>query len=147
MKQKISMLCFIFMFLCLLAAQADVAVGIIVGEPTGLSFKYDNFPILGVAWSFENYLHVHVDIWLLNPVLSASVNWYLGAGGKLKIYFDGNIRRQQNSEFAVGARIPVGLQYTFETHYELFLELAPGIDLFPATRFDMDFGIGFRYHF
>jgi hypothetical protein len=138
---------FLLCFSSLLHLHADVAVGIIVGEPTGISFKYDNFPVLGVAWSFENYFHVHVDFWLLNPVLSEPVTWFLGVGGKAKFYFDEARQREEDSGFALGVRVPVGIQYIFETHYELFLEVAPGIELFPATEFDIDFGIGFRYHF
>jgi hypothetical protein len=124
-----------------------MALGIIVGEPTGISFKYDSFPILGVAWSFEDYFHVHVDFWFLNPVLADSVSWFLGMGGKVKLYFDRERQQEEHSEFGLGLRVPVGVQYIFETHFELFLEVAPGIDLFPATDFDIDFGIGFRYHF
>ncbi|MBN1798411.1 MAG: DUF3996 domain-containing protein [Spirochaetales bacterium] len=140
----------VLLLLCLFAGcplYADMAIGIIVGEPTGISFKYDNFPVLGVAWSFENYFHVHADFWLLNPVLSDPVTWFLGVGAKAKFYFDETRQREENSEFALGVRVPVGVQYFFETRYELFLEVAPGIELFPATEFDIDFGIGFRYHF
>ena len=140
----------VFTFLLLISAQtvqADVALGIIVGEPTGISFKYDNFPVLGVAWSFENYFHVHIDIWLLNPVLADPVTWFLGVGAKAKFYFDETRQQEENSEFALGVRVPIGVQYIFEIHYELFLEVAPGIELFPTTEFDIDFGIGFRYHF
>ncbi len=139
--------CCLFCLISIHPLHADVGLGIIVGEPTGISFKYDNFPVLGVAWSFENYFHVHVDFWLLNPLLSDPVTWFLGVGAKAKFYFDERRQQEEDSEFALGVRVPVGLQYIFETHYELFLEVAPGIELFPATEFDIDFGIGFRYHF
>ncbi len=30
---------------------------------------------------------------------------------------------------------------------ELFGEYVPGFNIFPATRYDHDWGIGLRYHF
>ena len=37
--------------------------------------------------------------------------------------------------------------FTRRPQLELFLELVPGIALFPETRGDLDGGIGIRYHF
>ncbi len=141
---------------------ADAGVGIILGEPTGISFRMDNFPILGLAWSFNGLLHVHADYWFVDRPLTddeyfAPMDWYLGAGGKVIIFSDSFSDdpppwKDKNDEFdgteiAVGLRIPVGVQYFPIPEIELFLEVVPGMLLFPATSFDLDAGIGARYIF
>jgi hypothetical protein len=123
-------------------------IGIIIGEPTGISLKFGNFPVLGIAWSLGNVLHINCDYWLHNTSLSEPFLWYVGVGGKILF---GEVREGKNkvegNEFGLGARIPVGIQvYLIKNKLELFGEIVPGILLIPSTGFDIDFGIGLRYH-
>ena len=135
--------------------RGTTGVGIILGEPTGLSLKFDSFPLInnacmGIAWSFSGYLHLHCDYWFMNPSLQTSgnqFNWYLGLGVKFLFYSSGGNNRNNTTGLGMGARVPVGLQYYLEKEWELFAELVPGIRFFPATDFDLDIGIGIRYHF
>jgi hypothetical protein len=136
----ISML-FAAMFCCIAPASAEVALGIIVGEPTGLSIRINHVPVLGVAWSLRNnWMYVQADDWLLHNSLSPvdGLNWYLGLGGGIGV---------GNGSFGLGLRVPVGLQLVFERNWELFGELAPGIWLLPEPDFDIKGGIGIRYIF
>lgn len=45
---------------------------------------------------------------------------------------------------AIGFRVPFGLRYFPLERLKIFGEVVPGI---PATAFDIDLGIGLRYHF
>jgi uncharacterized protein DUF3996 len=133
-------------------AAADIGAGIIVGEPTGLSFSLDNQLILGAAWSFRNYVHIHGDYLFIRQGLpeleeefSKPFGWYLGAGAKLRVFT--RDKDKDDSEIGLGVRVPVGITFYPLPELELFLELVPGIALFPDTEGDLDAGIGIRYHF
>jgi len=95
-----------------------------------------------VAWNLNNnQFNVHADWlhhWYLIDVSQGELPLYAGVGGR--IGFGDQIR--------VGFRIPVGLSYNFENApFDVFLEVVPGMDLTPATKFSMDGGIGGRFYF
>jgi hypothetical protein len=122
---------------------SNTELGVILGEPTGISFKTwqsDRTAIdAAVAWSFgdNGSVHLHADYlrhnWL--DVDRGSLAFYYGLGGRVKFADD--------SRF--GARIPVGLQYLFpDTRLSMFFEVAPTLDLIPETSFGVNGGIGVR---
>lgn len=123
--------------------------GIIVGEPTGISIKYKNFPVLGFAWSIDNHFHMHCDYWAHLAPIDKSLSWYAGAGGKFRVFNNDSRDRgkKDNSRVGIGIRVPFGLQYLINSNIELFAEVVPGISLIPSTDFDLDAGIGARYYF
>ena len=145
----------ILLLLCLIIpfASADVGVGIILGDPTGISALFNERVALGVAWDVERHFHAHADVWLLNEVLEPPVEWFLGVGGKMKVFTTDTKGppwaedEEPDTEFGIGARVPVGLQWYPIPELEVFGEIAPGLQVLPATRFDVDAGIGVRYHF
>jgi hypothetical protein len=121
--------------------------GIIVGEPTGLSFKnwltsttaIDG----GIAWSFykETTFHLHGDylIHAFDVIHSRdSIPLYYGVGGRFKAARNGNGR--------LGLRGVIGLDFFIHrTPLDIFIELAPIMDLTPATELTMNGGLGFRF--
>jgi len=122
---------------------SNTELGVILGEPTGISFKTwqsDRTAIdAAVAWSFgdNGSVHLHADYlrhnWL--DVDRGSLAFYYGLGGRVKFADDSR----------VGARIPVGLQYLFpDTRLSMFFEVAPTLDLIPETSFGVNGGIGVR---
>lgn len=130
------------------AKEGDFGLGVIVGEPTGLSGKLwteDSTAVDGVAaWSFgkRSALHLHADYLFHNFGL------FKVEKGKLPIYFGigGRIKFEDNSK--VGVRIPVGIEYIFTgAPLDIFLELVPLLDLVPSTEFRFNGGIGVRYFF
>ncbi|MBN1897938.1 MAG: DUF3996 domain-containing protein [Spirochaetes bacterium] len=123
------------------ASNSGTGIGIIIGEPTGLSLKFGNFPVLGIAWSFDEYIHLHCDYWLKNAYLGGPFDWFIGVGGKLLIYESG-----KDDNIGLGLRIPIGLQLFVVDNLEIFGEVAPGILLIPNTDFDIDAGIGLRFY-
>jgi len=123
-------------------------LGIIVGEPTGLSGKlwtgektaFDG----GAAWSFKGEsLQLHMDYLLHNfnviPVEKGMLPIYYGIGGRINL---------EEDDTRAGIRIPLGLNYHFENApVDLFLELVPTLDLVPETDFTLCGGIGARFFF
>lgn len=126
-------------------------VGILLGEPTGLSAKYwlnDTVAIDGAAgWSYydNSQFYLHSDLLFHNfdliPVSKGKMGVYLGGGAFVRF-------RDEHHDNEAGVRVPVGLDYLFENApVDIFVEFAPGMDLTPSTRADFSGGIGIRYWF
>jgi len=160
MKKNI-LLCMVLGLIMILAKPITAqdhgfGMGLILGEPTGLSAKAwtstDNAFDFAVAWSFNNYHHDnnHNDGSLL---LQADYVWHFFnaisvSKGKLPIYvgIGGRVVLADNPSF--GIRIPVGIDYLFaDAPIDIFLELVPIMDLSPKTDFGIGGGIGIRYWF
>jgi hypothetical protein len=131
------------------AAAGPLGIGVMVGEPTGLSAKMwgtrSTAMDLGVAWSFadEVALHVHGDYLVHKPgppdINVGGLLFYAGVGGRMKLEEDGN---------RVGVRFPLGVTYLFtQSHLDFFLEIAPILDLAPETKLMGNGGLGIRYYF
>lgn len=122
-------------------ARAEVAAGVMIGEPTGLTVRVDNFPVIGLAWSLTHpWTYLQCDYWIIHkPIQSAgSLDWYLGAGGAIG---------GGGGESFFGARLPIGVQSIVNRKFELFGEFAPVLALAPDVNILLNLGIGFRYIF
>lgn len=147
--KKIIFLIFIAVFAIGLSAQnTGLGVGIILGEPTGLSFKYwtgESTAFDGaIAWSFgkEDALHLHADMLFHNPDLIKV------SQGSLPVYYGIGARIRLEDKSKLGVRIPVGIAYQFaKAPFDVFLEIVPLLDLVPATDFGLNIAIGVRYYF
>ena len=130
------------------AQDRGFGLGVILGEPTGVSFKNwvgrrEAFDV-AVAWSFEGEgaIHIHADYLFHNfrlfNIEKGDLVFYYGIGGRVKTVH----------ETQVGVRIPLGLSYLFEKDpVEIFFELGPILNLTPKTLFRMTTGVGIRYYF
>ena len=141
--------------LVLLCAAASISaqnrkfgLGVILGEPTGLSGKCWLSGTTAIdaaaAWSFgkNDALQLQADFVMhkfdLFEVDRGRLPFYFGIGGHIVL----------GDKTGLGVRIPVGLDYIFDnTRVDVFLELVPGLSLAPSTDFDLDGGIGVRYWF
>ena len=146
-------LCFVFLFIIflqmsLLAQNKQFGLGIILGEPTGLSAKLwttsTNAFDFGAAWSFkgDGHLLLQADyVWHMFDLIrvsSGKLPFYVGIGGRVILRDDPD----------VGVRIPFGLDYIFaDAPVDIFFELVPILDLAPETDFDLGGGIGARFWF
>ena len=122
-----------------------LGIGIILGEPTGLSAKLWTSQEMaldaGMAWSFSGigYLRVHADLLWHREVFEVG-------RGRLPIYYGVGAKLLLASDLGMGIRIPFGIAYYLEkAPIDLFIELVPGLDLLPGTAFDIDLAIGARY--
>lgn len=129
-----------------------LGIGIIAGEPTGLSFKtwLDNKSAVdaGLGWSFvkEGSLHIHAD-YLYHfggiDISSGNLPFYIGVGGRIKIKNNEN----KDSESKLGIRVPVGLTYIpSDPPIDLFIEVVPVLDLTPKSSLEFNAAIGIRYY-
>lgn len=144
------------------AQSSGFGLGIMLGEPTGISAKYwmggDRALAFGLAWgglgSAGGYLHVHGD-YLFHNFSLINVSQ-----GKLPLYFGPGLRMRTwsgdrywnndktSGQSRIGIRFPVGLSYLFDgAPVDVFLEVVPTLDLIPGTSFDLDAAIGARYWF
>jgi hypothetical protein len=124
-------------------------IGVIAGEPTGLSFKQWLSGATAVdgalAWSFNepSAFNLHVD-YLYHVVSAGSLRipgwkFYIGIGGRFKL---------EEDDTRFGMRVPLGVTYLFKTSpFDFFLEIAPILDLAPGTEMRMNGGFGIRYYF
>ncbi len=125
-------------------------LGMILGEPTGVSFKHwvSNKTAIdaAMAWSFAGRgedLHIHADYLWHTPLKSSDpairrTNFYIGVGGRMR--FENDVR--------FGARVPFGLvHFVKDAPLDIFVEIAPIMDLAPETEVSANGGIGLRYFF
>jgi hypothetical protein len=130
------------------AREKGFGLGIIIGEPTGLSFKkwtsrtqaFD----AALAWSFEgdNAFHLHGDYLFHNyrsiRIDRSTIPFYYGIGFRLKF----------EDENKFGVRLPLGVTlFIREVPVDLFLEIVPILNLAPSTDMDLNIAFGARYYF
>ena len=131
-----------------ISQEEGTGLGIIVGEPTGISAKYwtgRTTAIDGaVAWSFSHggSLYLHGDFLMHHfevvDIMSGKMPLYYGFGAKVILKDDP----------LLGGHVPLGIAYLVEdAPLDIFIEIRPGINLFPATEFDISGGIGVRFYF
>ena len=133
-----------------LAGAGPFGVGLMIGEPTGLSLKNWTGRTVAfdaaLAWSFEGRdgLHFHLDyLWHDFGIFPVEKGWmppYYGVGGR--------IRFEEDEDESFGIRVPLGLAYIFDSRkVDLFVEVVPLLDLAPETDFDANAALGIRYYF
>ena len=130
------------------AQRSGMGLGLIVGEPTGISFKYWTGSTTAfdaaLAWSFvdEGAFHIHGDYIFHNMRLISIPE------GLLPFYYGIGARIKTADEAKLGVRVPLGLAYLFQnTPIDIFLEIVPILDLIPETDFGLNAALGARYFF
>lgn len=133
------------------SAQASgFGLGVIVGEPTGISAKkwlnQETALDFAAAWSFEgeNSFSLHADYLFHNfwvfKVEERRLPVYIGVGGRLKF--------RDRKDDKLGARFPLGINYHLRNlPVDFFLEVVPILELIPSTDFVLNAAIGARYFF
>lgn len=129
--------------------QARTGLGIIIGEPTGLSLKvWKGSTALdaALAYDFEDNhekLHLHSDFLFQfkDPLGTGIPNFwfYTGIGPTLNF--------PHEDDFSLGARIPLGMEGFPHERINLFLEVVPVLQLVESTDFDLEAGVGIRFVF
>jgi len=153
MKVKAWILFFFFILLATSALAADqrrFGLGIIAGEPTGITGKYmlnaSNAIDGGVGWktSGDNEFHIYADYLIhFHHLIEAQQ-------GELPVYIGGGLRwvKREKKDNKLGIRIPFGVEYRFGGgSLGAFAEVVPIMNLTPDTEFDLEGGIGIRFYF
>jgi hypothetical protein len=75
---------------------------------------------------------------------TAKLDWHFGPGGRLWLGDNGN-----GDNAALAARMPVGLDLTFERpeFLELFVEIAPALYIVPRVDLQIEGMLGIRFYF
>ena len=146
------LICLVFLLLSstAMAQSRGFGLGIVTGEPTGLSGKIWSSSKTAIdfaaAWSVEKNqsFNFHADYLIHDfdvfKVSKGKMALYYGIGGRL-------VDTDQGEAF-IGVRVPIGINYLFATSpLDLFMEIAPVLDLAPDTDLDFDGGFGIRFWF
>ncbi len=164
MKQWMLTLFILSLFLTAQASNAQnrkFGLGVIVGEPTGLSAKLwtseKNAFDFGLGWSLGgdriskydgsynggSRVHFHMDyLWHSFDAISSTERFplYYGIGGRI------NTGAGYNSSTAV--RGVLGIAWLpHDTPIDVFIEIVPSLQLSSSTGFAIDAGLGARYFF
>jgi hypothetical protein len=144
------------------AQQRKFGLGIIIGEPTGISAKLwtssENAFDFGLGWSYggdrigrnnyyydsgEQRVHFHMDyLWHSFTAIRSTERFplYYGVGARL------NTGAGYEDSFAV--RGVFGIAWMPRTTpIDIFIELVPSLQLSYGTGFGIDAGVGIRYYF
>ncbi len=127
---------------------AGFGLGAVFGEPTGISAKNwvapENAVDAGLAWAFGKggMFHIHMDyLWHFRDVIRSQERFvlYAGIGGRVAFGSEPGI---------MGVRIPVGIEFWPRgIPLDVFMEVAPILDVVPSTTGSLNGGVGIRYFF
>jgi hypothetical protein len=98
----------------------------------------------------NSYFSLHFDYLYEETIVQSGpvkLDWHAGAGGRM--VFNSYVSDNRTRDVAIFGRVPLGLDLTFRrpSWLEVYLEVAPGLWVFPPLAFDIDVGLGVRAYF
>lgn len=133
----------------LYAAQGELGLGVMLGNPTGLSGKYwlnDQHAVDGgvaVSLGKHSNMSLHSDYLLHNEGAFFFNDVY-----PLDLYYGLGGRMEFDDEIELGVRVPVGIVHVIkEKNADIFGEIAPILDFLGRSGLEMHFAVGARYYF
>ncbi len=140
---------FLFSLSISYSQEKGFGVGVMLGEPTGISLKSwmneTNAIDAGLAWSYYKSpsMHFHADyLWHSFDLIKTEeqIPVYYGVGGRIKF--------GKKDDSKLGVRGVFGVGYFLKSApLDFFVEIAPVFDIIPGTSFNMNGAIGARYFF
>jgi hypothetical protein len=137
-------------------------LGIQLGEPTALTGKLylggrENALDFALGtrydedWGPDDSVFAQVSYhWHLTELTSGggvAIPFRIGVGGFLDTT-DYGWDADWDEDFALGARVPFGLDFDLESApVQFYVELAPEVFVLPPIEFEWDAGVGVRYYF
>ena len=151
MKRLFPIIVLVILFISINSYGQDsgFGIGVMIGEPTGLSAKYwlndVNALDFGLAYSFvrkNSAVSLHAD-YLYHAFDIIKSNYripiYYGFGARLRLV--------SGDDNALGARGVIGVAWLSDrAPFDVFLEVVPVFNLFPSTSLNLDAAIGARYY-
>jgi hypothetical protein len=131
-----------------------------IGGPNALDFGI-GFGGWGYGWcrdaaghdyrcnDVNHNISLHADYLYQENIVNMTnrLDWYAGLGGRVIVsaYGSNNLKH----DVVLIARVPVGIAATFRRpdFLEAYLEIVPGLVVFPPADFAIDFGLGVRGYF
>jgi hypothetical protein len=132
--------------------KSGMGLGIIVGEPTGINGKYwlsGNTAVdASAAWSFSEHIHFQIQGDFVFHNFDILKRTFDVTRGELPLYYGIGARLRLDNQDEFGMRFVVGMSYFFPTApFDLFLEVAPIMNLAPDTELDGSAALGVRFWF
>jgi hypothetical protein len=150
LSMSVLLLTFLMSGAALAQNDSGFGLGAMIGEPSGFSAKlwttHQNSFNFGAALSLLNDSDITLQgdyvwyKWDLIDMDKGRMPFYFGIGARW--------RKRDVGDDNFGARVPIGLNYLFpNSHFDLFGEVVPILDLAPDTEFRLGGAIGGRYFF
>ncbi|XWN35863.1 MAG: DUF3996 domain-containing protein [Balneola sp.] len=136
-----------------LSAQNEgFAVGAQMFSPTGITAKAtisETAAITGVVGfnfnEFNNFILLQT-----NLILNGNSDAFDIESGILRPYYGVgvNFTFSENSDTDIGFRIPLGMEYSFQDQpFEMYMDIAPTVNVERSSAFFLSSSMGFRYFF
>jgi hypothetical protein len=132
------------------AQETDYGVGLMVGEPTGLSGKVWLDETQAVDFGIGAGFFGEGAGFTIHSDYLYHIKNLFDLKYKLPMYYGFGVRMRfpSNSKFNFGVRGVLGvMMYLKEIPVDVFLEASPSFRLLPTTGLDLDIAIGGRYYF
>jgi hypothetical protein len=145
-----------------LYAQGRFGFGLVLGQPTGLAWKYkfNRANALDGAIGFSSYdrYRIHLDyLWHAYPFQEGHLALHYGVGGGIGFgeppygpfggYYFRDDYFYRHTELGFAARGVIGLTYDIpRSPVDLFFEIAPIFVAAPTAGFGLDLGVGARVY-
>ena len=155
MKTRVLCVCLLLFAITPFVLSAETGVGaafFITRDGLGgaaLNLSHPKIPgtILGVRGQFgedTTTIGVYDDWWLYHSKLAGAISLYLGPG----FYVNITTSEDSESDFDFGGRLPIGLRFFPIKPIELFIEIAPTLEVFPTLpNFGFQAALGIRFWF
>lgn len=132
-----------------MAAAHQMGVGVMLGNPTGLSGKYWLDEERAIDGGFAYSLGKNSDLSIhSNYLLQKDAAFYLNDVHPLDLYYGIGGRMEFADDIEIGVRVPVGVaQRLQDQRADVFAEIAPILDLFTKTGVELHLAVGARYYF
>ncbi len=135
--------------------RGDQGIGVMIGNPSGLSWKMwldENIGVDAAVGIDRSEFDVHASLLWHNFTWSKNSSEKLlqdiTESGDFPVYIGIGPRVLFEDESEFGVRFPLGLSFIpHNTNWDTFLEVAPVLRLTPDTGWNADFSIGARYYF
>ena len=128
-------------------------IGLMIGDPTGISFKENldkrDAVAAGVGLGFVDgsAFHAHMDYIRILSQGEPDIHFYGGVGVRLRARTNDKPGNDRRDKFDLGPRVPIGVQFDLsDPRAHIFLEFAPGVDVIHPKAF-VDFAVGIRFPF
>lgn len=131
------------------ANPGDKALGMMLGNPSGINGKYwleDNHAVdagLGISPGQKSAISLHADYLLHKEAAfyfndTYALDFYYGAGGRMEF----------GDDIELGLRVPVGVVHNLSDQpADIFVELAPILDFISRFGLELHVLAGGRYYF
>jgi hypothetical protein len=140
----------VFFFSGVTMAEEQFGLGVMVGQPSGVSGKYfiDKYNALdaGFGWSLDSDhdFHIHADY------LYHFYSFIDSGTGETPIYLGVGARAvfRDDKDNKAGFRFPLGVEHLFKSApFDVFAEIVPIFNVSPDTEFDLEGVVGARFYF